>query len=194
LARSVLDVSIMKLEEHARTRSEWERILAGGSVAGVVGGATIALVLVVQAALSLENAWPVLKGASAPFLGAARAFQPGFDLLPVLLGTFTHFAISIAWSLVFASLVYGVSQRATALLGAAYGLVVWIGMHFVVLPMVGIAEYSRMGSTSMAILHHLIFGAAVGLAFAPFQRIDPALRPPRAAPPRPTTQPLRGMA
>ena len=64
-----------------------------------------------------------LKGAAAPLSGEA-AMRPGFEAGPVLLGLVCHFAVSIGWGLLFGLVAYGV----------AWGIVVWLGMFYVVLP------------------------------------------------------------
>jgi hypothetical protein len=61
------------------------------------------------------------------------------------------------------------SRGATIALGVAWGLVVWLGMYYVVLPLVGLGDMVRATPVGMAVLSHLVFGLGVGLGFAPYQ-------------------------
>jgi hypothetical protein len=163
-----------------------EHALAGGAVAGVVGGIVLALAtLVIGVALGID-VWSMLKGAAAPFFHE-RALQPGFDAPVVVLGAACHFAVSIIWGVLFGALCYGLSRPATVLAGAGWGLVVWAGMSYVVLPLVGLGAMARATPTGVAIVQHVLFGLAVGLAFLPFQHRQaggPAAGATRAASPR----------
>jgi hypothetical protein len=143
------------------------RPVKGGIMAGIVGGAALAVLTIVLSAVRGREIWPALKGAAMPFLGE-RAAEPGFELVPVLAGLACHFAVSIVWGLLFALF--------------AYGLGVWLGMFYVVLPIVGLGELARMTPMATAILEHVFFGVAVALGFLPYQR---TARPPerRAAHP-----------
>src|SRR5206468_1344331 len=108
------------------------------------------------------------KGAGAPFLGE-RAMQPGFDGAAVLVGVVSHFAVSIVWGALFALLFYGLSRAATVAAGFLWGFVVWIGMFYVVLPIVGLGDMPSHIPVANAIIEHVIFGIVVALAFLPFQ-------------------------
>ena len=144
--------------------------LAGGAAAGAIAGAVLSVFMTVMALVKGLDVWSsVFKGASAPFLGDA-ARQPGFDLVPVLVGALCHFAVSIVWGILFALLFYGVSKPATVLAGALWGVVVWVGMFYVVLPLVGLADMAREAPVTAGILYHVVFGLAIGLGFLPFQQ------------------------
>lgn len=158
------------MERVARSnRIDVKKAVGGGIQAGLVGGAAIALFLIVVAVSSGGTVWSVLKGAAAPFLGA-QAATPEFALGPVLLGSVLHFAISAAWGAAFGVLAYGLSRGATVVAGLGWGLVVWLVMYYVVLPLAGLGAMVAQTPAVMAILAHLVFGLALGLAFLPFQR------------------------
>jgi uncharacterized membrane protein YagU involved in acid resistance len=155
--------------EATMTRRNWGRAFTGGIVAGVVAGLVLAAILVGMNVVEGRDIWPALKGAGMPFLGE-RAAQPGFDLQAVLIGAGSHFGISIIWGLLFAVLFYGASKLGTVSLGAAWGIVVWLVMYYVVLPLAGLSELPKMVPLSQAVLTHLVFGLIIGIAFLPFQR------------------------
>lgn len=162
------------------------RALAGGVVAGIAGGIVISLVMVTTALATAQDVWPVLKGAGAPVLGD-RATAPGFDAIAVVLGVAIHFAVSIAWGVVFAALFFGLSRGTTLVAGAVWGVVVWLVMAFVVLPLIGLGELGRGGPIAVAVLEHVLFGFAVGLGFAPYQRPRVVTVAAPAPPPRGAT-------
>jgi hypothetical protein len=154
-----------KIDGNERLR----RGLAGGAAAGAVAGLVLAAFLTVMNLTHGKDLWVALKGAALPFLGA-RAAQPGFDALAVCLGVVCHFAVSIGWGILFGVIVYGLSRNLTPVAGAVWGIVVWLGMYYVVLPAVGAGEVTRATPVSNAIVTHLLFGISLALGFLPYQR------------------------
>jgi hypothetical protein len=112
--------------------------------------------------------WSGMKFAALPFLGE-RVMQPGFELGPVLLGVLCHFAVSVGWGILFGLIFYGVAKGATVAWGALWGVVVWLGMFYVVLPIVGAGQVAKMMPVPLALFEHVLFGLAVGLGFLPYQ-------------------------
>jgi uncharacterized protein DUF6789 len=151
--------------------SDRVQAVRGGLVGGLAGGVALGIFLAVSSFATGRDVWSAAKGAALPFFGFERVSQPGFDAGPVVVGVLAHFAVSIGWALVFATLAYGLSKSATVLFGVAWGVVVWLGMYYVVLPLVGggvIAENTPVGN---AILEHALYGLFVGLGLLPFQRV-----------------------
>ncbi len=145
------------------------RALVGGVVAGVAGGVVLSLFLLGVNLAQGRDLWVGVKMPALPLLGT-DVLEPGFELSPVLAGAGIHFAISIFWGLAFALFVYGTSRLATVGLGAAWGIVVWIGMYYVGLPLIGLNAIARGVPLWLAVSEHVLFGLAVGLGFLPFQR------------------------
>lgn len=155
--------------EGTMTRTNWGRAFGGGIVAGIVAGLVLAAFLVGMNVVEGRDIWPALKGAGMPFLGE-RAAQPGFDMQAVLVGAGAHFGISIIWGLLFAMLFNGASRLGTVALGAVWGVVTWLVMYYLVLPLAGLSELPKMVPMSQAVLMHVGFGLVLGIAFLPFQR------------------------
>lgn len=155
----------MLMKRYAQ-EGDFARALGGGVVAGIVGGIVLSLIMAGMALASGGELWPALKGAGAPFLGE-RAFQPGFDPLAIVVGLSAHFAVSIFWGALFGALFFGLERPLTVLVGGIWGLVVWVGMHYVALPILGLGGGER--NESVVALTHVIFGLAIGIAFLPFQ-------------------------
>lgn len=161
-----------RTNEVTRTnRLDTKDAVGGGVSAGMVGGLVLWIFLMILTAASGGSIWSVTKGAAAPFL---EATSPGFELGPVLLGTLLHFAISAAWGATFGVLAYGLGRGATVAAGLGWGLVVWLVMYYVVLPLAGLGAVVAATPAFMAILAHLVFGLALGLAFLPYQRKAPS--------------------
>ena len=142
--------------------------LVGGVVAGSIGAIFNDLMMIVGGLAKHEDFWGHMKFASFPFLGQ-RAAQPGFDAAAVLAGVLCNFLISAIWGVLFGLLVYGLARGATVVAGLLWGLVVWIGMFHVVLPLVGLAHATHSTPVGQAILTHVLFGLVLALAFLPFQ-------------------------
>jgi hypothetical protein len=161
----------------------------GGLIGGIVGGIAVSLVMLAGALGQKHDVWQPLKGASVPFLGD-RAMAPGFDMTAVVVGVLSHFAVSIVWGILFGLLFYGLSKGATILAGAVWGIVVWLGMYYVLLPLIGLGKMAAGAPLGFAIIGHVIFGLAVAIGFLPWQR---EARTPAGMPPMGPTlgRPLR---
>lgn len=156
--------------------------ISGGIVAGVIGGIAISVFMLIVAITRGQEIWGVMKMAGAPFIGE-RAFAPGFDLGAILIGVASHLAVSIVWGVLFAALFYGQSRSTTVIAGLFWGLVVWLGMFYLVLPVAGLGEMAREAPIGMAVIQHLVFGLGVGIGFLPFQRPQPKMLPPVSSQP-----------
>lgn len=144
------------------------RAIAGGVVAGILAGLVLNVLMAAITVSTGGDVWSALKGAGAPFLGE-RAMQPGYDALAVAAGIMGHYLVSIGWGVLFGLLVFGLDRALTVLAGAAYGIIVWLGMFWLVLPLVGLGAMSEQGANGIAVLTHVIFGLALGVGFLPFQ-------------------------
>jgi hypothetical protein len=162
--------------------SERVQAFKGGVIAGLLGGIVISVYMLIANFSQGRDIWVGMKMAGAPFLGLERAMVPGFEAGPVLLGLLCHFAVSVAWGALFGYLFYGFSRGATLALGLLWGVVVWFGMFYIVLPVVGLAEITKSVPVGAAILEHLVFGLAVAAGFLPFQRRVERPTAPRLAP------------
>lgn len=150
---------------------ERARATKGGVLAGLVGGLVLSIFMLVMNVVTGQDVWVGAKFAALPFLGIDRVMHPGFEAGPVALGTASHFAVSAAWGLVFGLIFYDFGKTATVVAGAFWGVVVWLGMHYLVLPMIGAGQVASTIPTSTAVLEHVLFGVSVALAFLPFQRV-----------------------
>src|SRR5262245_11097934 len=119
-----------------RTGSSWRHGLWGGVIAGFIAGVGLRLLFLIVDLAQGNDLWQGMKFAAAPFLGL-RAMQPGPDAGAVALGLLCHFAVSIGWGAGFGALAHGLARVPTVLFGLLWGVVVWLGMYYVVMPAAG---------------------------------------------------------
>ncbi len=149
-----------------RTSGVMLRSLGGGVLGGIFAGAVLAALMVVSNVVQGDDAWVALKRAGYPFLGDP-ALAPGFDQQAVLIGIAAHLGVAAFWGGLFGMLLYGASRATTVFAGLLWGIVVWLGMFRVVLPMI---HLHAMLPTQLAIVTHVVFGGLVAIGFLPFQR------------------------
>ena len=89
------------------------------------------------------------------------------------LGVLLHFCVALAWSVVW-MIAYErsdlllratITARGAAIVGAAYGIFVWLAMHFVVLPLTYATPGPLLGfgSILVAVAHLLVVGPPIVL-------------------------------
>ena len=100
--------------------------------------------------------------AAVPLL-SDTAMRPGNELLAFVVGGASHLGVSIAWGIVFAYACGRRSPIATLAAGASFGVGVWLVMHRVLLPAMGVAWIVAGFSTARAITEHVVFGLGVAL-------------------------------
>ena len=75
----------------------------------------------------------------------------------------------MAWGAGFGALFYGLSTGATVAGGIVWGFVVWTVMYQIVLPALGARLSFVPQSLAISWFEHIIFGAALGVSFLPYQ-------------------------
>ena len=141
-----------------------------GMFAGLAAGLFLTIMMTVMSAAGGKDLWYGIKGAAAPFFGD-RAMRPGFDLPPVALGLIAHLVISAGWAVLFALLFCGTSRLVTIVTGILWGFVVWIGMYYAVLPVVGLSSMQHDASLGRAIAFHVLFSGAMTAAYLVYPRL-----------------------
>ena len=97
--------------------------------------------------------------------------SPGFDLPAVILGLGSHLVISTIWGMLFAMLFFDAGRAVTIVGGVLWGFVVWIGMYYVVLPVVGLSSMQSDAPVGRAIAFHLFFSSAMTAGYALYPRL-----------------------
>jgi hypothetical protein len=138
-------------------------------MAGLCAGLALSAFIMIVDLVRGRNLWVGLKLAAYPFL-RDRVMAPGFDFQAVLQGVISHLAVSMAWGVLFGLIAYGMSRSATVWFGLIWGIVVWIGISYFVLPLATASLITRGMPTVLVISQHLFFGLALGVSFLPHQR------------------------
>ncbi len=147
-----------------KSPTDARRAVVRGMIAGVAAGVFLTLMMTAMSAAAGKDVWYGIKGASAPFFGQT-AMQPGFDAVPVLVGLAAHLVISAGWGALFALVVDGWNRASTIVAGVLWAFVVWIGMYYFVLPIVGLSSMQNDAPVGRAIAFHLIFSMALTTAY-----------------------------
>jgi hypothetical protein len=152
----------------APDRGVMGRVLRAAAAVFVLDGLYVLVVFVLI--LQRTTVERVFQGIAYAVLGQA-AFSGGW--WSAFLGVLLHFSVALAWSVVWI-VAYERSdflRRATAtpmravLVGAAYGIFVWLAMHFVVLPLTHAKPGALLtfGSILVAVAHLLVVGPPIVL-------------------------------
>ena len=91
----------------------------------------------------------------------------------VIVGIVCHLAISAIWGALFALVVEGWNRTMTALAGILWGFVVWIGMYYIVLPVVGLSSMQNDAPVGRAIAFHLMFSVVMTAVYLLYPVIFP---------------------
>jgi len=152
----------------APDRGVMSRVLRAAAVVFVLDGLYVIVVFVLI--LQRTTFERMFQGIAYAVLGQA-AFSGGW--WSAFLGVLLHFSVALAWSMIWI-FVYERSEslrRATvtpvraAFVGGAYGLFIWLAMHFVVLPFTHAKPGALLtyGSILVAVAHLLVVGPPIVL-------------------------------
>lgn len=165
-------IVVREMIPEARTQPDY----GAGVIAGIAGGLALTGLLALTSVFLLGlDLWAPPKMAVSLITGAAIA-RPGFDALPVLLGTLVLLGLSIVGGLLFAGLSAGLPME-PAIEGVLYGLVLY-ALSAVLLPSVaprwtGPLPRPAVLMHAVAVLHHVAFGVVVGVCYRALRRLPP---------------------
>jgi hypothetical protein len=135
-----------------------------GIVEGI-GGGVIGAVLMYGFALSFRahgiDCWAVLKCPVFP-----AAMHPGFDLAPLMAGLVSQLLVGSCWGMLFGMLFVRARVTTTIVAGPLWGLVVWLGMYYAILPAFNMRLYVSTSVPLWAAALHVVFGVGVGVTVA----------------------------
>ena len=128
--------------------------LKNGILAGFIATVVLSVMMVAKAMMGVMPQLDVIVMLSA-MMG-----------MPAIVGWLAHFMIgSIAWGGGFAVL-YGAIPGGNAIVkGVVFGIVAWLGMMIVVMPMAGAGLFGMafgIMAPMMTLVLHIIFGAVLG--------------------------------
>ena len=121
---------------------------------------------------SSARAARLLQGIASGLLGA-RAFDGGATT--ALLGLALHYLIALIWTLVFlvAFRTLGALRRHLVLIGIAYGIIVWLVMNLVVLPLSALharGPYELRNLIQGLLVHMVVVGLPVAYGIRRFAK------------------------
>ena len=134
--------------------------------AGIDAGITAALVsLAVETPLVWllrgELPWAAARMTAAMVLGSEVLFPPDtFDFWLVLLALGIHLALSVLYGLIFASVPLGISIFRAAVMGAAFGLLLFLINLYGIAPIFFPWFLELRGG--ITVFSHVVFGAVLG--------------------------------
>ncbi len=154
-----------------RNASTWTRVGLAGAVAGIVAGLVMAVYAMLASATFLHQGFfTPLYGIASPIIGPGAmgtSMKHGlyFDFGPAMLGVIVHLLWSALYGIIFGLIVGAARLKGGLALvaGLVYGLLVFLFMSYVILPIVGVASMPGMVGYPSFIAEHLIFGGVLGL-------------------------------
>ena len=136
-------------------------VLVAWLLAGTLDIATAVLYYVGP---SSARAARLLKGIASGVLGA-RAFDGG--AATALLGLALHYLVALIWTVVFVVAIrsFGALRRHLVVSGIAYGVIVWLVMNLVVLPLSNVTRgpFELRAAVIAAIILILCIGLPISL-------------------------------
>jgi len=144
------------------------RIEVAGAIAGIIGGAAMAIVGAVLAFAMNTSIWLTPERIAAFVLGPGAAATPEFDAVPVLVGTLIHFILSAIFGIIFALLVsrglrVTTEYGAPVVAGLVYGGLIWLVAYFIILPILNPLLLEVYAPSF--IMQNLVYGTVLGLAY-----------------------------
>lgn len=118
--------------ETSGKRSVWKPILLAGILAGVLDGSAAVIMTYLANGRGPEV---VFKFVASGVFGVKAAFAGGAEM--VIAGLIFHMTIAMIWTIIFFFLYPLIRKTGLnkVVVGLLYGIVVWIGMNLVVVPL-----------------------------------------------------------
>ena len=145
---------------------EKPRLHAGAAVfAGLIAGAVfMVLEMILVPMLMGGTPWGPPRMIAAIAMGPDVLPPPAtFDLGIMLVAMMVHFALSIVLALVFALIAKGRPMGTAIMIGAVFGLVVYLVAFYV---MTAFFPWFAEARNWLSLLLHVIFGAVLGWVYA----------------------------
>lgn len=148
------------------------KILIIGAIAGMIGGAVMAMYTMIATATYLHMGFfTPLYVIASPLIGRQAlmtSIHQGlfyFALGPALLGLVVHMLWAALYGMIFGLIAYGTHLKgAVAVIsGLIYGVLVMLFMSFVIASIVGAPNILNLLGWSTWTIGHLLFGLVLGL-------------------------------
>ncbi len=175
-----------------KTTSRLIKVLLIGAIAGMIGGAVMAMFTMIATATYLNMGFfTPLYAIASPLAGQQTLMTSqhqglfSFALGPALVGLIVHMMWSALYGMIFGLIVYATHLKGTlaVISGMVYGVLVMLLMSFIVAPIAGAPNLLQMLGGLSFTLGHLMFGLVLGLwpVVRPQDFVSSASRPIRQA-------------
>jgi uncharacterized membrane protein YagU involved in acid resistance len=139
-----------------------------GAWAGVIAGVVFMMLEMAMVWMFLgQSPWGPPHMIAAMVLGKDVLPPPEtwapFDLTIMMVAMVVHFALSIVYGLIGAWLVHRFDAMGALMVGAAFGLAIYIVNFYLVAPVA--FPWFEMARNWVSVFAHVMFGAALGLAY-----------------------------
>jgi len=155
-----------------RNQNRLLSFLIAGAIAGMIGGALMAMFTMIATATYLHMGFFTPLYVIASPLSGQQAMMTAmhggafsFALGPAMLGLVVHMMWSALWGMVFGLLAYGLHLRGVVAVigGMVYGVLIMLVMSFIVAPIVGAPNFFQLLGWPTWTIGHVLFGMVVGL-------------------------------
>lgn len=139
-----------------------------GVWAGVIGGLVFLVLELIMVPVFLGNPmWAPPRMIAAIVMGEGVLPPPGtFDLVIVTVAMVVHFVLSIAYGLVLGLIIHGMGRGASLLVGAGFGLALYLINFYVLTAMFPWFANAR---NWVSVFAHIVFGLVAAWVYKKFQ-------------------------
>lgn len=138
-----------------------------GVLGGIVAGLTMSIAAMMLAMMMGQEIWDPPKMIAVTILDRSWLNQPGFQMMPVMVGMMVHFATAIGFGILFALIGGRLGYGPAVGWGIIYGLAIWLFMQYFWLRIIN-PVMAQMPALPFA-FEHAVFGGSLGIyaAFLP---------------------------
>jgi hypothetical protein len=154
----------MATESRLRRAVDWSSAIWAGVIAGAI---FMTLEMILVPAFGMGGPWGPPRMIAAIVLGQEVLPPPEtFDLGVAIVAMLVHFALSIAYAIVLGLLVHRSTTATSTLIGAGYGLALYL-INFYLFTVA--FPWFAMARNGVSIFAHLVFGAVAAAAYKVLQ-------------------------
>ena len=145
-------------------RRKWHAAIYSGITAALV---SLAIETPLVWLLQGELPWAAARMTAAMLLGTGVLIPPDtFDFRLVMLALGIHIMLSVLYGLIFASVTRGMTIARAAVIGAAFGLLLFVVNLYGIAPILFPWFLELRGG--ITVFSHLVFGAVLGGSYVTF--------------------------
>ena len=144
----------------ASIRYETKVRLVAGMLAGFIASLSIVGVVTAILVVTGNDIWTAVRLIATSVYGQ----QAAIGWLPIVAGTILHLVTGTFFGAVFASLVPRMPANIYVVAGLIYGLLTWVVMALLILPLVAPLLVATNINVAVLLLAHVVYGFVLGIA------------------------------